>query len=368
MTSKERIRAAIARQPADRIPLLEIAYWDETVARWRGEGLPKDYACQSPIHSSEGYRVERTLEDYFGMDRISVFCFDNTLRLPERMLEESEEYVVRMMPDGMTAKFPRHRTGTPLYLDWAVKTPAAWAALRDRLFPAGDRLPGAMPEALRAATAVGAYTVIKPEEPCQSALYVLGEENCLVQMAENPDFVEDVIRQYAQFQLGMLEILEGKGYRFDALWHFSDLCYKNGMLFSPRFYRERVLPHLRPIYDWCHARGMQVIYHCDGYVARFLPLLIEAGVDCVQPLEVRCGNDVRIYKPQYGERLAFFGNISADTMAVGGDLLVDEVRSKVLCAKEGGGYIFHSDHSIPPTVSLENYRLAVETARKYGRY
>ena len=54
--------------------------------------------------------------------------------------------------------------------------------------------------------------------------------------------------------------------------------------------------------DWC------VIMHCDGDVHEFIPLLIEAGFDCIQPLEARAGNDVRKLKGQYGKDIAFFGN------------------------------------------------------------
>jgi uroporphyrinogen decarboxylase len=35
---------------------------------------------------------------------------------------------------------------------------------------------------------------------------------------------------------------------------------------------------------------------------------------------------------------------------------------------KGGGYIFHSDHSVPPTVSFDNYKYAMELVDKYGRY
>jgi len=45
-----------------------------------------------------------------------------------------------------------------------------------------------------------------------------------------------------------------------------------------------------------------------------------------------------------------------------------EVENKVSIAKEGGGYIFHSDHSVPPSVSLENYRFAIEVASEIGKY
>jgi uroporphyrinogen decarboxylase len=39
-----------------------------------------------------------------------------------------------------------------------------------------------------------------------------------------------------------------------------------------------------------------------------------------------------------------------------------------LAAKENGGYIFHSDHSVPSSVSFESYCLAIELAKQYGAY
>ena len=34
----------------------------------------------------------------------------------------------------------------------------------------------------------------------------------------------------------------------------------------------------------------------------------------------------------------------------------------------GGGYIYHSDHSVPSDVSFDNYAFAMEMVRKYGSY
>jgi uroporphyrinogen decarboxylase len=36
--------------------------------------------------------------------------------------------------------------------------------------------------------------------------------------------------------------------------------------------------------------------------------------------------------------------------------------------KKDGGYIFSSDHSVPSTVSLEDFRRIVELAKKLGSY
>jgi uroporphyrinogen decarboxylase len=44
------------------------------------------------------------------------------------------------------------------------------------------------------------------------------------------------------------------------------------------------------------------------------------------------------------------------------------IRRKVSAAKQGGGYIFHSDHSVPPSVSFENYCYVIELVEKYGKY
>jgi hypothetical protein len=38
------------------------------------------------------------------------------------------------------------------------------------------------------------------------------------------------------------------------------------------------------------------------------------------------------------------------------------------CAERNGGYIFSSDHSVPDSVSLEDFRGIVELAKKLGSY
>lgn len=368
MTSQERIRAAIARESLDRVPMLEIGFWNETVERFYREGIPRDFVFQSPLWGGGAYHTEHTLEDYFGLDRIAVMAYDGSLRLEQETLEETETYRIFRNADGLTYKAFQNVTAPPLCMDSSVKTRADWEALKERLAADTSRcLPG-FAEAYGSAKKKDAYKVIKPEEGCQYAIYLLGDEACYVNMVLEPDWIEDIIRTYTERQIEMMEIILGQGYEFDAMWVFSDLCYKNDMLFSPAFYRERVMPYHKRLFDFCHARGMQVIYHCDGLVERFLPLLIESGIDCIQPLEARCGNDVRKYKQQYADAVAFMGNINADILGTTPERIQEEVREKVLIAKENSGYIFHSDHSVPPSVSLQNYTVAVETAKKYGAY
>jgi uroporphyrinogen decarboxylase len=46
----------------------------------------------------------------------------------------------------------------------------------------------------------------------------------------------------------------------------------------------------------------------------------------------------------------------------------EEISAKVPVAKAGGGYIYHSDHSVPHSVSFENYCYAMELIKRYGSY
>ena len=79
--------------------------------------------------------------------------------------------------------------------------------------------------------------------------------------------------------------------------------------------------------------------------------------------------DVVRLKRTYGGRLALMGGIDARTMADGTEEeLEEEVRTKLRVAKEQGGYIYHSDHSVPDNVSFQRYRRTIELVHRYGRY
>jgi uroporphyrinogen decarboxylase len=352
ITSRERLGAVFQRGVPDRVPMVDIAYWPATIERWRREGLPADV----------------TPEDHFGLDVIGRVGFDCSLQLPQRTVEETTDYRIHLDPDGVTTKSWLRHYAPPAQLEFTVTGRAAWQAHRERLRPDPSRLTESAWSSYRDCRARNLFTVISPAEPCWQVMRTVGHHNALMWMAEQPELVADMIPDYTDFVISMCEIAVAQGMEFDGLWMFSDLCYKNGMLFSPPTYRALIQPQHHRIAALCREQGWPLILHCDGDVRQFIPLLIESGFDCIQPLEARAGNDVRDLKPRYGDRIILFGNISADAMARGGAELELEVRSKVLAAKRGGGYIYHSDHSIPPTVSFDSYRRVIELVREHGRY
>lgn len=114
---------------------------------------------------------------------------------------------------------------------------------------------------------------------------------------------------------------------------------------------------------------MPVKLHSCGRVKEIIPELISIGLDCLQPLEVKAGMDLIELKETYGDKLSFMGGIDVRVMAAGDFKLIDEeIDKKISFAKKGGGYIYHSDHSIPKNVSFDAYKFMIECVKKYGKY
>ncbi len=335
------------------MPRAEICFWPETLARWREEGMPPD---ASPA-------------ELFDLDTIVHLGLDHSLRLPPEELEKSDEWVLARDADGVVHKRWLNSYATPCEVDFLIKTRADWERYRERLTPDPARITDGVREAIRDAATTERFCTISPGEPVWWALRTLGMENALLTLATDPDLFADMLARQAELGLGMMRQLLAEGLKPDAVWFFSDLCYRNGMLFSPATYRSLMIDHHREYARLCHENDMFLILHCDGDVREFIPLLIEAGFDCIQPLEARAGNDVRQLKPLCGDRISLFGNIDMDVLATGdAGLIREEVVTKIEAARPGGGYIHHSDHSVPPTVSYESYCYWMELAQEHGEY
>jgi len=360
MTSRQRIKVALRRGVPDRVPMLDTTFWPDTIDRWHQEGLPLGmHPC-----------------DYLDMDFITQFPFDTTLRLPTRTIEETDEWVISTDSNGATRQRWKHRYAPPGHTEPSVHGRSDWERVKGNLKPDPSRLVEDVNGArfdnqiqiFRLRERMGAYRIIRPNDPVWFTLMMMGFEEALMMFGSDPDLAEEIFDTYTDFSLAMCEMAVDRGLEFDGMWVFSDLCYRNGMLYSPRFYRERILRYHRKYADFCHERGWELLIHCDGYVGEFIPLLLEAGFDCIQPLEARAGNDVREYKRLYGRRIAFFGNVSADVMARSKEEIREEVASKLAVAKEGGGYLYHSDHSINPLISFENYRYTIQLVKELAPY
>jgi uroporphyrinogen decarboxylase len=132
-------------------------------------------------------------------------------------------------------------------------------------------------------------------------------------------------------------------------------------------YRDLLKPVHKRACDCAHARGVKVELHSCGNVEPLIPDLIEIGVDALNPVEVKAGMDPVELKRRYGDRLTLHGGINA---ALYGDTarLHAQMRAVIPELKRNGGYILSSDHSVPDSVSFEEFKSFVALAKELGRY
>ncbi len=177
-------------------------------------------------------------------------------------------------------------------------------------------------------------------------------------MVTDPGLLADMSRAHVDLVIQTLDIARGFGMQPDGLFMVEDLGMNTGLQFSPKSYDAVLFPQHRRLGDYLHQHGIHYFIHTDGDIRRLIPRLIDAGIQVLQPLEARAGLDVRKLKGEYGQALAYMGNIDVEKMSASPAELEEEVRSKLEAAMPGGGYIYHSDHSVPPTVSFEPVHLS----------
>jgi uroporphyrinogen decarboxylase len=112
--------------------------------------------------------------------------------------------------------------------------------------------------------------------------------------------------------------------------------------------------------------------HSCGSVRRFIPDLIEIGVDILNPVQVAAeGMDPQELKREFGKDLVFWGG-GCDTQRVltfgTPDDVEREVRRRIRELAPGGGFVFNQIHNIQPGVPPENAVRMFETVLAHGVY
>ena len=351
-TTRQRFKRMFAHQEADRVPILA-SPWGTTVERWRREGMPADadYA------------------EHFGLDRVVGVGGDSSPRFEEKVIEETADYIVRYDSWGTTAKNWKHASSTPHWLARTIVDRNSWEAAKARMVMTRDRIDWA---------SLAAHYPLwrKNDWWIQGGLWfgfdvtharVVGTEQCLLWMAEDPDLVRDIFTTELDCSLQLLDMIWDEGYTFDSIFWCDDMGYRNGTFFSVPMYRALLKPVQQRAIEWAHAKGIVAHLHSCGNVNAFVPELADIGLDALNPLEVKAGMDPVYLKKTYGDRLVLHGGLNA-MLWNHIDQIEAEIRRLLPILKQGGGYIFQEDHSIPDNVSLEDFRRILKLAQELGRY
>jgi uroporphyrinogen-III decarboxylase len=143
----------------------------------------------------------------------------------------------------------------------------------------------------------------------------------------------------------------------DILSVHEDMAGRNGPMVGPAHVREFIAPYYRRVWDMLADRGARLFdQDSDGNMNPVLDAFLEAGVNCMHPMEPAAGMDIVAIRERYGTRLAFYGGLDKHVIRRSREEIDAELQYKLPPMVATGGCVLGLDHRIPNGTPLENYQ------------
>ena len=318
MTGKERMQRILKHQPVDRIGLFE-HFWNDTYKTWYEQG-----------HVPGG----QSFEDHFQFDMQECWAFNLVadLDFKQQVVAEDEDTITFLDGNGAILRRHKFHDTTPEHVDFTVKEREDWEKIKPLLLNPDPRRIN-----------FEGYRKVKKAAADAGRFFVWSGELQKI-------------------------LFEQEGYP-DGIWYYEDMGYKGSPFMSPQMYRDIIKPsHIYTIH-YAKEHNLPVIMHSCGFVEPLLPDMIDAGIDCLQVIEIKAGMDLLKLHKLYGDRISFMGGIDVRTLYTNDrQVVLEELEKKIPLVKQGYNYVLHSDHSIPKTVDYEVYRYFIDKGLELGRY
>lgn len=312
-------------QPFDRLPLLEWAgWWDQTLDRWRTEGLAPNL--------TDRYEIA----EHFGLDLYKQIWF-------------------RAKRGGPVPA--HHGAGV-------IRDEADYEALLPHLYPRFD--PGEYPQLgeWREEQAAG-LTVIwfTFDGFFWFPRTLLGIERHLYAFYDQPDLMHRINDDLREWQRQFIDDL-GQVCCPDFVTFAEDLSYNHGPMLSEDLFDRFLAPHYRKVIPHLRQLGARVLVDSDGDITSTCEWFARAGIEGLLPLERQSGVDIDTLRARHPQ-MRFVGHFDKLVMNRGDAAICAEFE-RLLDVAAGGGFIPSCDHQTPPGVSLAEYRRYVAIFREFA--
>lgn len=352
MTKREIIKTLLAGQLPERVGLNE-HFWPYICENaWQAQGVPP------------GTDFIRR----FNLDLRSISWFVAPAPRPDlaAAIDQSDEWVVQRDGWGASTKNWKHKAGTPEHVGFTMTSPDIWKRdFRDAFDSINIRNHvdlGALKSDYRQAMAGEEFVTYSALFVFEELRRIMGDVTMLESFLLEPDWIHDfctlVTRKYMEY----FEILFREVGLPDGMHIYEDLGYTAACFASPACHREMILPYHKKLFGMFKDHNLPIILHTCGDFRPHIGSIIESGVDCIQAMEAKTGMNVVKLAEQHKGELCFMGNIDIRALETGDR---DRIRDECLGKLNGmralrAPYVFMSDHSIPPSVKVQDYEYMLE--------
>lgn len=376
MTSRERVRRALAHQEPDRVPLDIGGHSASSMAPvsyanlCRHLGFPEPQQVRLMSKSLQIVYLDEAVMQALGSD-----C--RPLLAPQLLATGPVAWEGGRFKDEWGVEW--YRPESSAYYE-VFRFPLAGmdAADLDR-YPWPDphdpkRTAGLAEELKRlVATEYAVVGVPSSLNIFERALLLRGYEQLLLDMAMDLEFVHKLFRRLMEFNIAVYkDFLKIAGQQIEVIRTADDLGGTQAPLISPQMYRDLLKPYHQ---EWFRViktlTPAKIVLHSDGALVPLLPDLIEAGIDAINPVQVFAqGMETAALKREFGKQLTFWGAVDTVTILPKAprQQVIDEVRHRIKDLAAGGGFVLAGVHNLQADVPPENIVTMVEAAREFGRY
>ena len=281
---------------------------------------------------------------------------------PDELIEETDEHKIWRDGLGRTMKLPKATATLPLPLDFPVKTMDDWLKIKPWYEFSEERLRREWQATARRHMEDDKVICVGIPGGFDEPRQLLGEEALCVAYYEQPELIHDILQTIGETAFKVLERVSS-AVKIDMLFVHEDMAGKSGPLAGPTQIKEFIAPYYRRIWDLLSERGARVFdQDSDGDMNPVIDAFLDAGVNCMHPMEPAANMDIVKIREKYGTRLAFYGGIDKHVIRRSKEEIVAELEYKLPPMVASGGCILALDHRIPNGTPLENYRFYVQKA------
>ncbi len=216
----------------------------------------------------------------------------------------------------------------------------------------------------------GRAVFVKIGGPFIRSSFLRGEADFLMDMAADEVFARGIVERVGEhlLQIGLESLRRANAYD-TGVWIYDDMCSRNAPMFSPRTFERVLMPTYERMISTLKSAGARwVILHCDGNLMPLLDLLMQAGIDGINPVEPAAGMDATALLIRYPGRLRLIGGLCNTHVLPSND--PERIRRHVEAVIDAGrdGGLIIGTHSIGPDVSLASYELYRQIVAADGNY
>ena len=351
LSSRERVRLALAHQETDRIPIAMVC---------AGINPPAYRDLEAYLQQTRGQSVEAYLEPLIDIRGVAPRYVGPALAENEDIwsvrrkavsygsgsYDEIDYYPLGQAQD--VGDLDAHRWPSPDWFDYSV-----------------------LPDRIARVQAGGARCIIVANGNIfESSWYMRGFEQMFMDMALNPELVHGIMARVTDFYVVFFtRILSAGRGEIDLVFTADDIAGQHGPLMSRKMWEEFIKPYHQRLNATIHSfEGVKVIYHTDGAATSMVDGLIGMGIDILQALQFSAeGMDPAVLKYRFGDRLCFEGGVSVQTTLPFGSVedVREEVKHVIRTLGKDGGYILGPSHAIQAGTPPENIVAMFDTAASF---